>query len=161
MRALAVILVCGAAALGCYGTEIPPQKPADDPMAGTKPVKKTEDATKREDKPNERMSGSFDKAQTQVSINRGARQAGECAKIHTEGPFGDFTAKVIIDPSGKVKDAQLPAPFDGTPIGKCVETAFEHEVIPPWNGKEETLEGKVSLKKPDAPAPAASDPKKK
>ncbi len=160
MRALLVLVACGVATLGCFGTQVPPQKPAEDPMAGTKPVTKVDDPTKREDKPNERMANTFDKDQTMVSIHRGGRQAAECAKIHTDGPFGEFAVQVVLDPSGKVKDAIVPPPLAGTPIGKCVETAFEHEIIPPWKGHEETLEGKVTLVKPDAP-PAAPDPKKK
>ena len=160
MRVLLGTLSLSILTAACFGTEVPPQKPTADPMAGAKPVGKQEDVSKREDKANARMAGSFDKVQTQVSINRGARQATECAKIHTEGPFGTFTMKVIIDPSGKVKDAQPPAPFAGTPIGKCVESAFEHELIPPWDGKDETLESTVTLKKPDGPPPA-TDPKKK
>ena len=144
---LALVLVsCGLAA--CYGTEIPPQKPDENPMSGAKPVPKPEDVTKREDKPGERKASTFDKQQTQVSINRGARQAAECAKIHAEGPFGDFKATVLISNKGKVHDAIVPAPFAGTAIGNCVEKAFEHELVPPWDGPDEKLEADVSLKKP-------------
>lgn len=148
MRALTALLVASTSLAACYGTEIPPQKPAEDPLSGAKPAKKPEDATKREDRPGERKASTFDKQQTQISVNRGARQAAECAKIHTEGPFGDFKAALTIGSKGKIDDAVVPPPFAGTAIGKCVETAFEHEMVPPWEGPDEKLDVDVSLKKP-------------
>lgn len=151
MRALTALLVGSTSLLACYGTEVPAQKPAEDPLSGAKPVQKTDDATKREDRPGERKASTFDKPQTQISVNRGARQAAECAKIHAEGPFGDFKATVMISSKGKIDDAVLPAPFAGTAIGKCVEKAFEHEMVPPWEGPDEKLEADVSLKKPKLP----------
>lgn len=147
MRSLSSLLLASCALVACYGTEIPPQKQDENPMSGAKPVVKTEDASKREDKPGERKASTFDKQQTQVSVNRGARQAAECAKIHAEGPFGDFKATVMISNKGKIDDAIVPPPFAGTAIGKCVEKAFEHEMVPPWEGPDEKLEADVSLKK--------------
>lgn len=154
------VFVVAIAAAGCFGTEVPPDKPAESPLSGTTPGAPKEDVTKREDKAHERVPAKFDRQQTQVSINRGARQAAECAKIHTTGPFGDVTIKLTIDNVGKIADAVIPAPFDGTPMGKCVEQAFEHEYIPPWDGPDEVMEATVTLKKPDA-APPPDDPKKK
>lgn len=155
-------LGCGLVALlsGCFGTEVPPDKPTDHPLAGTTAPTKVDDASKREDKAGERMPSTFDKQQTQVSVNRGARQAAECAKIHSEGPFGEAAVVLIIDNKGKIEDAQLSPPFAGTPLGKCVEQAFEHESVPPWDGPDEKLNATVTLKKPDAPPPPP-DPKKK
>jgi hypothetical protein len=153
---------CALAALlsGCFGTEVPPDKPTEHPLSGTTAPGKVEDATKREDKANERMPSTFDKQQTQVSVNRGARQAAECAKIHAEGPFGEASVVLIIDNKGKIEDAQLSPPFAGTPIGKCVEQSFEHESVPPWDGPDEKITASVTLKKADTPPPPA-DPKKK
>lgn len=155
------IVVAAIAAAGCFGTEVPPDKPVENPLSGTTPGGPREDVTKREDKAHERVPAKFDRQQTQVSIARGARQAAECAKIHTTGPFGDVSVKLVIDNVGKISDAVIPAPFEGTPMGKCVEMAFEHEYIPPWDGPDETMEATVSLKKPDAAAPADDGKKKK
>ncbi|MCC6645298.1 MAG: hypothetical protein IT374_07000 [Polyangiaceae bacterium] len=148
MRALLAPLLVSTSLVACYGTEVPPQKPEENPLSGAKPVKKPEDATKREDRPGERKATTFDKAQTQVSVNRGARQAAECAKIHADGPFGDLKATVTVSGKGKIASVTLPAPFAGTAIGKCVEGAFVHEMVPPWDGPDEQLDADVSLKKP-------------
>ena len=161
-HALLGVALAGASisALGaCYGTEIPPQRSQDEPIPTAPPP--TSDATKIEDKAGERKNASYDKTQTQVSVNRAIRQANECAKIHAEGPFGELPLTLIISSKGKIHDAQLPPPFDGTPIGVCVEKAFEHEMVPPWDGPDEKLDATVSLKKPAATAPPPPDPKGK
>lgn len=164
MRSARIVLTAIACAstfaLGCFGTEVPPDKPAESPLSGTTaPTSKPENASNREDKPGERKASTFDKQQTQVSVNRGARQAAECAKIHKEGPFGELSVTLVIANKGKIEDAQLPPPFADTAIGKCVEKAFEHEVIPPWDGPAERLSATVTLKKPTDTAP--EPPKKK
>ncbi len=148
MRALLTLVALSTSLAACYGTEIPPQSAADDPLSGAKPVKKPDDATKREDRPGERKASTFDKQQTMVSVHRGARQASECAKIHADGPFGDVKVSLTIGSKGKIDDASVPPPFAGTAIGKCVETAFEHEMVPPWEGPDEKLDADVSLQKP-------------
>ena len=164
MHTRASLWVAVAAALagaGCFGTEVPPDKPVESPLSGTTPGAPKEDVTKREDKAHERVPSKFDRQQTQVSVNRGARQAAECAKLHADGPFGEVAVKLKIDNVGKIEDAILPPPFDGTPIGKCVEMAFEHEYIPPWDGPDEVMDVQVMLKKPDAPPPPDDGKKKK
>lgn len=165
MRSARIVLTAIACAstfaLGCFGTEVPPDKPAESPLSGTTaPTSKPENASNREDKPGERKASTFDKQQTQVSVNRGARQAAECAKIHKEGPFGELSVTLVIANKGKIEDAQLPPPFADTAIGKCVEKAFEHEIIPPWDGPAERLSATVTLKKPTDAAPEPP-PKKK
>jgi hypothetical protein len=158
----ALFALLGAALAGCFGTEVPPHTPEKSPLADAPPAKPTADATKRQDAPGERK-GKFDKEQVGRVLMRATRTAGECAKIHTEGPFGELTVKLTLSSTkGKVSDAVLPAPFAGTDIGKCIEKAFESEIIPTWGGDDEHMDAPLVLKKPEAEAPAdGKDPKAK
>ena len=144
-----------ALAAGCFGTEIPPQKPEQSPLAGLPPAKPTADATKVEDQPNARKASAPDEKPTADAIARATRTASQCPQIHTEGPFGDYTLTLVLVETGKVGEARLPAEIAEKPIGKCVKKAYEAEIIPPWQGSPVNRTVQLSLKKPDT-APAAS-----
>lgn len=144
------LALLGATLTGCYGTEVPPQQPTKNPLDDAPPPAPTVDASKIEDKPGERKA-PFDKEQVDRVLMRASRTAGECAKIHTEGPFGDISVKLTLASVGKITAVEQPSEFGGTPIGKCIEKAFIAEIIPNWDGADEHTEVKVSLKKPEAP----------
>jgi hypothetical protein len=94
-------------------------------------------------------------------INRAIRQVAECPKINGEGPFGEVRVQLTLSNKGKISEAKLPAPFEGTAIGKCVKKAFEAEIIPPWSGPDAQIEAQTTLKAPPAPAPVDDGKKKK
>ena len=144
----------GALLAGCYGTEVPPQKPDENPLAGLPPPKPTADATKVEDKPNDRKPTKPDEQLTSEALARATRQAAQCAQINTEGPFGDFSFTVVLSETGKVAEARLPPELAGKPIGNCVKKAYESEIIPPWQGTPINRTVSLTLKAPAAPAPA-------
>lgn len=143
------------AAAGCFGTEIPPQKPEENPLANLPPPRPTADATKVEDQPNARKASAPDEKLTGDALARAMRTALQCPQIHTEGPFGDYSLTVVLVETGKVGEARLPAEIADKPIGKCVKKAYESEIIPPWQGTPINRTVQLSLKKPDA-APAGS-----
>jgi hypothetical protein len=161
MRAFSVCtFLVGLLTAGCFGTEIPPQKPTENPLDSAPPPKATA-APRPDDQPDDRKSATYDKAQTTAVINRATRQVAECPKINTEGPFGEVKVQLTLSGKGKISEARLPAPFEGTPIGKCIKKAFEAEIIPPWSGPDAQIEAPVTLKAPPAPPPVDDGKKKK
>ena len=140
-----------ALAVGCFGTEIPPQKPDQSPLAGLPTPKPTVDATKIEDQPDSRKPSKPDESVTNDAITRATRQAGKCAQIHTEGPFGDFSLTLVLSETGKIGEARLPGELADRPIAKCIKNAYEAESIPPWRGPPVNQTVSLTLRKPSAP----------
>lgn len=131
--------------VGCFGTEVPPQKPAENPLAGMETDPKAS-------KPIDPGAGSTrakapDAEGNQVAIARAVRQSKECAKIHMEGPFGEISVHMTLTSKGRITNVQLPPSHDDKPIGKCVRQAFEHELIPTWDGADSSADAKVTLTK--------------
>jgi hypothetical protein len=138
-------LALGSSLLGCFGTEIPPQKPAENPLAGM-------DQNPQGQKAPDPGAGSTrskvpDAEGNQVAIARAVRQSKECAKINMEGPFGEINVHMTLTARGRITNVQIPPSHDDKPIGKCVRQAFEHEVIPTWDGADTTADAKVTLTK--------------
>lgn len=142
---------------GCFGTEIPPQKPVEDPLANTSPTRPTSDATKREDQPNERKPTKPDEKLTKDVIARASRQAANCPQIHTEGPFGNFSLTLVLSEKGKIAEVRQPAELADKPMGKCIEKAYTAESFPPWEGSPINESVNLTLRKLDGagttPAP--------
>jgi hypothetical protein len=138
-------LVFGLGAAGCFGTEVPPQKPAENPLAGMEKDPKGEKAF-------DPGGGSTrakvpDAEGNQVAIARAVRQSKECALINMDGPFGEIIVHMTLTSKGRITNVQIPPSHDDKPIGKCVRQAFEHEVIPTWDGADTTADAKVTLTK--------------
>jgi hypothetical protein len=161
MRALPLLSIF--LLVGCFGTELPPQKPAEDPLAGLPPAKPTADPTKIEDQPNARKPGKPDEKLTKDVVTRATRQANNCPQIHGEGPFGEFSITLVLSEKGKIADVRLPSELADKPIGKCIQKAYSVESFPPWEGTPINETVKISLKKPEEPAPPKDDkaPRKK
>ena len=98
---------------------------------------------------------SFDEEEVNLVLTRATRQAqANCAKVRNAegrmaGPWGSVTVTVVLNhASGRIKDVLVDDAFDDTPTGRCVEGAYKLLVIPPWSGKDRTLERLVVLEKP-------------
>ena len=50
------------------------------------------------------------------------------------GPTGDGQIKITFAPSGDVQSAVVGEPFEGTPVGKCIEETFSTVRIPAFPG---------------------------
>lgn len=143
---LGVVTALGALSLflaGCFGTEIPPQTPAENPLANM---------DKNAPKPVDPGAGSTRAQKTdaegnKIAIDRAVRQSVECGKIHTEGPHGEIVVRMTLTSAGKITNVIIPSSHDDKAIGKCIRQAFEHEVIPTWQGSDASGEAKVTLKK--------------
>jgi hypothetical protein len=102
-----------------------------------------------------RADQSFDEEAVNLVLTRATRQAqANCAKVRNAegrmaGPWGDVTVTVVLNhASGRIKDVFVDDAFDDTPTGRCVEGAYKLLVVPPWSGKDRTLERLVTLEKP-------------
>lgn len=131
--------------VGCATVQAPPLDKIEDPLAGTSssPTANAEPSTEGV----RALPKEPDREQTRLAINRGVRTARECSKTHPEGPFGQAKVSLTLSSKGKVASVQLPPPFADTPMAKCIEQSFAHEVIPPWEGPDDKVDAAFSLKK--------------
>ncbi len=67
---------------------------------------------------------------------RGVRVQG-CAT--PQGPFGTGHVKITFAPSGAAVKAKTDAPFAGSEVGKCVESAYLDARVPPFAGSPVTV----------------------
>jgi hypothetical protein len=102
-----------------------------------------------------RADQPFDEEEVNLVLTRATRQAqANCAKVRNAegrmaGPWGSVTVTVVLNhTSGRIKDVFVDDSFDDTPTGRCVEGAYKLLVVPPWSGKDRTLERLVVLEKP-------------
>jgi hypothetical protein len=91
--------------------------------------------------------GSFDDAQAKIFLARAAKNARTCVNVVSKNqPHGDATITVTFSGAGKSTKATVGAPFDGTPIGKCMIRAFVNITITPFEGPDVQMPQRVSLK---------------
>lgn len=120
----------GSSSSGSSGSEATVPENKDDPLAAKK--------------------DEFDEKSAQVVIERGKRKAINCSEVVPEGPRGEAEVQVVFDGAkGRVVDATVGAPFEGTDIGKCVARAFIGEIVPPFDGENKTMTVKVDVPKAD------------
>ncbi len=98
---------------------------------------------------------SYDEEAVSLVITRATRQAQDnCAKTRNAegrlaGPWGTATVTLVLNhASGRVKDVFVDDAFDDTPTGRCIEGAYKLLIVPPWTGKDRTVERVVTLEKP-------------
>ncbi len=103
----------------------------------------------------------YDKEATEVVIKRAARQVKEnCGAAKGDdgkatGPWGKATLQIQLGKNGHSKGVTVPAPYQGKPVGNCVEKAFTNLTFPPWGGSDTEVSWEVELVNP------AADPAKK
>jgi hypothetical protein len=89
----------------------------------------------------------FDKKQTKLELQRATRSAETCVGVMTDKdtPRGTGKVTLVFDNEGHVKSGTIAAPFEGTPIGKCVMNAYNAVIVPPYVGPEATIDWEVDL----------------
>lgn len=98
------------------------------------------------------------KEQIKVALRRGGEKAQQCNKVTGSSVSGEGEVEVLVDGKiGKVIDAKVGAPFEGTPVEACIKRSFIDEYALVFEGQL-TIPYKVTLEAPKAPPP---DPKKK
>jgi len=106
---------------------------------------------------------AFDKKQAKMELQRATRSAESCPGVVAEQetkehPRGDTKVTITFQEDGTVRQAQIPSPFDGTPVGDCVLRAFKAVIVPPYVGGDQIVDWDVSLK--DAPKAEGGGKKK-
>lgn len=110
--------------------------------------------------PPTRRSDQYDKEHTDIVLNRAVRQVKANCGAATDdtgkaaGPWGKVTISVMLGRNGHSKGATVPAPYDGTPPGRCIVQAFSQLTFPPWGGADTPVDVEVELVKPEGAKPA-------
>lgn len=103
-------------------------------------------------------SDQYDKEATEVVIKRAARQVKEnCGAAKGDdgkatGPWGKATIQLQLGANGRSKGVTVPAPYQGKPVGNCVEKAFTNLTFPPWGGSDAEVSWEIELLNPAEPA---------
>ena len=98
----------------------------------------------------------YDKDATEIVIKRAARQVKEnCGAAKGDdgkasGPWGKATLQIQLGKNGHSKGVTVPAPYQGKPVGNCVEKAFANLTFPPWGGSDTEVSWEVELVNPAA-----------
>jgi hypothetical protein len=96
----------------------------------------------------------YDKEETEVVIKRAARQVKDnCGAAKGEdgkatGPWGKATITLQLGANGHSKGVTVPAPYQGKPVGNCVEKAFTNLTFPPWGGQDAEVSWEVEIVNP-------------
>lgn len=105
-----------------------------------------------------RRTDQYDKEATEAVIKRAARQVKEnCGHAKDEngkavGPWGKATLQIQLGASGRSKGVTVPAPYQGKPVGNCVEKAFSNLTYPPWGGADTEVPWDIEIVNPAEPA---------
>lgn len=101
-----------------------------------------------------RRADQYDKEGTEVALKRAARQVKEnCGQAKDEngkavGPWGKVTVQVALGANGHSKGTTVPAPYQGKPVGTCIERSFMNLSFPPWSGGDTSVDWEVELIEP-------------
>jgi hypothetical protein len=150
---------------GCGGAKSPGTCPAGTVLKGSDCV--ADDSSSGDDAPGtpppkgeDSATGGgggtpFDQDAVDVQLKRAARQIkGSCGGAtddegHATGPWGQLKASVTLGRNGHVKGVTVPSPYDGKPVGLCIQHAFEKLVFPPYSGdSDKSVDWDVELVQP-------------
>jgi len=101
-----------------------------------------------------RRHDQYDKEGTEVALKRAARQVKDnCGQAKDDngkaiGPWGKVTIQVALGANGHTKGTTVPAPYQGKPVGTCIERSFMNLSFPPWSGGDTQVNWDVELVEP-------------
>jgi len=81
---------------------------------------------------------AYDKDAVEEQLKRAERQiksncgSGTDENGKAAGPWGAATATVTLGRNGRVQQVNVSAPYDGKPVGQCVQHAYQKIVFPPY-----------------------------
>jgi hypothetical protein len=92
----------------------------------------------------------FDERQSELELKRAARSAETCPGSLTadqQKAVQPGTAKVtlLFGNNGRVKQATLAPPYEGTPVGNCVLRAMGNVIVPAFDGPEHTVHWDIEI----------------
>jgi hypothetical protein len=98
---------------------------------------------------------SYDKDAVEVELKRAARQVkSNCGSATDDdgkatGPWGSTKVSVVLGRNGHVKEATVPSPYDGKPVGVCAANAFKKFIFPPYAADSDiTVDWDVEIVQP-------------
>jgi hypothetical protein len=101
-----------------------------------------------------RRQDQYDKEGTEVALKRAARQVKDnCGQAKDDngkavGPWGKVTIQVNLGANGHSKGTTVPPPYQGKPVGTCIERSFMNLSFPPWSGGDMQVPWDVELVEP-------------
>lgn len=119
------------------------ERAASKPAGGVAPTEQTK-----------RRSDQYDKEGTEVALKRAARQVKDnCGQAKDDngkaiGPWGKVTIQVALGSNGHTKGTTVPPPWQGKPVGTCIERSFTNLSFPPWGGADTQVDWEVELVEP-------------
>jgi len=155
------LVACGDPKPAKDPTDVPPQDetPKWEGASKPEPNKPTGPAGVGVQEAPTRRSDVYDKDATEVVIKRAARQVKDnCGAAKDEtgkatGPWGKVNAQIQLGHNGHSKGITVPAPYQGKPVGNCIEKAFGNLVFPPWGGSDTQVDWELELVQPGAEKP--------
>lgn len=97
----------------------------------------------------------YDEDAIEVQLKRSARSVKASCGSATDdegkatGPWGTTKVTVTLGRNGHVRQATIPAPYDGKPAGKCTTNAFLKIQFPPYAaGADSVIEWDVEIVEP-------------
>jgi len=132
------------------GSASPRRKSDDDTPPGVAPSSGEPTAT-----PAAGGKAPYDKDAVEAELKRAARQIQKNCGSATDdegkatGPWGKTTGSVVLGRNGHVKQATVPSPYEGKPVGDCAAHAFEKIQFPPYAGSSDvSVDWEVELVQP-------------
>lgn len=148
VRNLALILATAALASACGGSpkqvgdennwDAPAPKPTSDSTSsdssgGSNAV---EEPTKWTGASEPKKLNEDQEKQISIALTRGEKKAANCSQVVDNAPTGEGAVKVTFDGKiGKATDAEVLAPFAGTPVEACIKRSFIGEYCLPFDGE--------------------------
>ena len=112
----------------------------------------------RRDRGASQRTDQYDKEATEVVIKRAARQVKEncgarrATTARRPARGARPRSRSSSEKNGHSKGVTVPAPYQGKPVGNCVEKAFTNLTFPPWGGSDTEVSWEVELVNPAEPA---------
>ena len=90
-------------------------------------------------------AAEFSKSAAIAALAAAAGRAAGCKQA--DGPSGGATVSITFAPSGRVTSSKVTGPpFQGTPVGGCIASAFRSASVPPFEGSPVTVTKNVALR---------------
>jgi hypothetical protein len=90
-------------------------------------------------------AAEFNKSAAVAALAAAAGRAAGCKQ--PDGPSGGATVSITFAPSGRVTSSKVTGPpFQGTPVGGCIASAFRSASVPPFDGSPITVTKTVNVR---------------
>ena len=160
-----VVLACGTGGQEGQGVKTPDQLVADQEQIEAEQERKhpaSAEPTSSAGETDMEKKKKFDHRQAEMELKRAARSAATCVGVVSDdSPHGATKVSLIFGNDGHVKSSSIPAPFDGTPIGKCAQNAMNAVIVPSFVGPDENIDWDIDLSAPEEPEGAKKKKGKK